>query len=71
MPLSHGYTENSRGLGVADLATALREGGQPRASGAQALHVLEIMHAIHTSAAEARHVELSSPYARPTPFPAD
>ena len=57
--------ENSRGLGVADLATALRDGGQPRASGAQAFHVLEIMHAIHTSAAEARHVELSSPYARP------
>lgn len=69
VPLSHGYTENSRGLGVADLAAALRAGVQPRASGAQALHVLEIMHGIHTSAAEARHIELASPYGRPEPLP--
>ena len=66
VPLSHGYTENSRGLGVADLAAALRTGGEPRASGAQALHVLEIMHAIHTSAADGRNVEVTSPYARPS-----
>ena len=69
VPLSHGYTENSRGLGVADLAAALRTGGVPRASGAQALHVLEIMHAIHNSAAEARQVELTSHYSRPAGLP--
>jgi predicted dehydrogenase len=71
VPLTRGHTENSRGLGVADLAAALRGGGQPRASGAQALHVLEIMHAIHTSAANGHHVELASPYGRPAPLPAN
>jgi predicted dehydrogenase len=33
-------------LGLADLARALTEGRPPRASGALALHVLEVMEAI-------------------------
>ncbi|WP_284945132.1 Gfo/Idh/MocA family protein [Acidisoma cladoniae] len=40
---------NYRMLGVADLAASLRAGRAPRASGALALHVLEIMEAILTS----------------------
>ena len=69
VPLSHGYTATSRGIGVADMAGALRRGRPQRASGALALHVLEIMHAIHEAAASARHVELTTTCERPAALP--
>lgn len=43
------YTGNSRGLGLADMASALRTGRKPRASAELGLHVLEIMDAINKS----------------------
>ncbi|WP_166240690.1 Gfo/Idh/MocA family protein [Paenibacillus turpanensis] len=43
------FTENSRGLGVWDMARSLQDGSKHRASGALALHVLEAMHAFHFS----------------------
>ncbi|HAI12858.1 MAG TPA: oxidoreductase, partial [Phycisphaerales bacterium] len=49
MPLSHSYADNSRGLGVADMARALRDGDAFRANGQLASHVLELMHAFHDS----------------------
>ena len=70
MPLSHGYTENSRGIGVSDMARALREGGPHRANGQMAGHVLEIMHAIHDASREGRHIVPESACARPAPLPA-
>lgn len=70
VPLTHGYAANSRGLGVADMAAALRSGRPHRASGAMSYHVLDIMHAIHDSAREGRHVEMSSGCDRPAPLPA-
>jgi predicted dehydrogenase len=42
---------DGRGLGVLDMARALRGGGRPRASGELGLHVLETMEAIERSAA--------------------
>jgi predicted dehydrogenase len=69
VPLTHGYAENSRGLGVADMAYALRAGGSHRASGELAYHVLDIMHAIHDSAQAGQHITLESTCAQPRPFP--
>ena len=66
-----GYNENERGLGVADMAAAAQSGRAHRASGAMALHVLDIMHAIHESADEGRRVELGTECSRPAPLPAD
>jgi predicted dehydrogenase len=43
---------HGRGLGVLDLARALRGGGRPRASGELGLHVLETMEAIARSVTE-------------------
>lgn len=68
-PLTHGYTANSRGLGVADLALAARSGRPHRASGALAFHVLDLMHAILESAQTGRAVEVNSQCARPAPLP--
>jgi predicted dehydrogenase len=68
--LTHGYTENSRGLGVADMAYALRTGVPHRANGELAYHVLDIMHAIHDSAEHGRYMVLESTCPRPHPLPA-
>jgi predicted dehydrogenase len=67
--LTHNYADNSRGLGLADMAEGLRSGQPHRASGDLALHVLETMHAIHDASREGRHVELTSMVDRPMPFP--
>ncbi|NLO35590.1 MAG: Gfo/Idh/MocA family oxidoreductase [Clostridiaceae bacterium] len=64
--ISRPYAENSRGLGIADLARAWREGkSDQRASGALALHVLEAMHGFHTASDTGTHVTLQHPCARP------
>jgi predicted dehydrogenase len=67
-PLSHIYSENSRGLGVADMACALSSGREARASGELTYHVLDIMHAVHDASREGKHIELTSGY-RPAPLP--
>lgn len=69
IPLAFGYAENYRGLGVADMAVAIRTGRSHRASGQLAYHVLDIMHAFHDSSAEGRRVSLESTCTRPAPLP--
>ena len=69
MPLTHGYENNSRGLGVADMANALLTNGKHRASGEMAYHVLDIMHAFHDASLTSKHVELSSTCTAPEPLP--
>ncbi|MBK7404401.1 MAG: Gfo/Idh/MocA family oxidoreductase [Phycisphaerales bacterium] len=68
VPLDEGHAENSRGLGVIDLAAAVAEGRPPLASGELALHVLETMHAILESAASGASVTISSRVAQPPPL---
>ena len=68
VPHTHGYTENSRGIGAADMAHAMRTGQTPRASGELAYHVLDIMEAIHDASREERHITLSSTCQRPAPL---
>ena len=69
MPLTHPYTDNWRGLGVADMAQALRSGRPHRANGELAYHVLDVMHAIETAARTGRHIDLASTCERPAPLP--
>jgi len=69
VPLTHGYAENSRGIGVADMACGLRSGRPHRASGELAYHVLDIMHAIHDASDKGKHVEPESTCDRPAPLP--
>ncbi len=70
VPLTHGFTDNSRGLGVADLARALRTGTPARASGELAFHVLEVMHATLESSEQGQHIAIESTVARPAALPA-
>ncbi|MBI2941158.1 MAG: Gfo/Idh/MocA family oxidoreductase [Chloroflexi bacterium] len=69
VPLTHGYTTNSRGLGVADMAYALRSGRPHRASGELAYHALDVMQAFLDASREGRHVEVTSTCGRPAPLP--
>ncbi len=69
IPLSHGYAKNTRSIGVADMAYALRTGRPHRANGAMAYHVLDIMHAVHDASKDGKHIELQSTCAQPASLP--
>jgi predicted dehydrogenase len=69
IPLSYEYAENSRGLGVADMAQAILTNRPHRADGALTYHVLDIMTAIHEAAQNGRHIDLQSVCDQPAPFP--
>lgn len=69
VPLTHGYAENSRGIGVADMAYALQSGRQHRANVELTYHVLEIMHGFHDASRDGKHYEMKSTCSRPSPLP--
>jgi len=65
VPITRGYTTNSRGIGPADMAYAMRTGTAHRANGDLAFHVLDIMQSLHESAHIHRHITLGSTCSRP------
>jgi predicted dehydrogenase len=69
VPLTHGFAENSRGIGVADMAAAIHQGRPHRASGELAYHVLDIMAGFHDSSREGRHYTPESLPSRPEALP--
>ena len=69
VPLTHQYAENARGLGVADMACALRSGRRHRANEALAYHVLDVMHAFEDSKHSGAQVHIESSCERPAPMP--
>ena len=68
MPLLFDYQENSRGLGLADMAKAIATGRSPRADSQQVLHALEVMTSFNKSSAERRFVTMQSPFAKTAPM---
>lgn len=69
VPLSHGFAENSRGVGVADMAYAIQSGRPHRANGDLAYHVLEAMHGFHDASDSGSHYTMQSHCEKPAPFP--
>jgi predicted dehydrogenase len=69
VPLTHGYADPNRGIGVADMAYAIRSGRPHRASGAMAYHVLDIMHALYDAAEQRQYVKVESQVERPAALP--
>lgn len=61
-PMTFGYSENSRGLGLTDMAMALRSGREFRCNCEQTLHVLEIMDGLITSGKEGKEIKINSHY---------
>ena len=70
--LTHAHPEREKwGIGVADLAYAIRSGRPHRASGELALSVLAAMHGILESAIDGRARDIPGIAERPAPLPAD
>lgn len=72
-PLDRRFGEESRGLGLADMAASIRSGdsesGRHRASGALALHVLDAMQSILESAEARSWRTLTTSCRQPEPLP--
>jgi predicted dehydrogenase len=69
VPVSAGYRDAARGIGLADLAEAIENDRPHRAGGRLALHVLEIMDAVVRSSAAHAAIEIESSVERPEPVP--
>lgn len=65
MPLTHGFAENARGVGVLDMASAIHENRPQRASGDLAYHVLDVMLSFQDSSETNEFVQLTSAVDRP------
>ena len=68
LPLLFDYAENSRGLGLADMAAAIQAGREPRAGAAQIRHTLDILTGFERSARAGAWIEMKTAYARPAPM---
>ena len=68
IPLAFDYPENSRALGLAEMASALEQGRRPRASWKQTLHVLEVLTGFERAAAQGGYLDLSTKYEREAPM---
>ncbi len=69
MPYSHCYWENSRGIGVADMAYGIRTGRAHRCSGELAYHALEVMFSFEKSSESGADVIIESSCKRPQALP--
>ncbi|MGE4564628.1 MAG: Gfo/Idh/MocA family protein [Victivallaceae bacterium] len=67
--LTHGYTDNMRSIGLADLARSLNSKVPARCSGELAFHVLDVMCALEEAAAAGKSIELASSCERPAALP--
>ena len=68
IPLEFDYTENSRALGLSEMAAALENDRLPRASYKQTLHVLEILTGFERAYKSGGFLELASKYEREAPM---
>ena len=69
IPLTHIYSDNSRGIGISNMAKCIETGEINIASGELANHVLEIMHGFHISSNSKKYYDLSSSCTQPEPLP--
>ena len=68
MPLLFEYSENSRGLGLADMAKAIETGRCARANGDLLYHIVEVMTGFERAATERRFIDIESTVNRPKPM---
>lgn len=65
VPLAFGYRENSRGVGLSDMAAGIEKERPHRANGELAFHVLDVMQGMLETASSGRRVEIASSVERP------
>lgn len=69
VPVAGGYAGAGRGVGVADMARALRRGEPHRADGALAYHVLDVLESLLDAALQDQPVDVASTVERPAAVP--
>ncbi|NLE30449.1 MAG: Gfo/Idh/MocA family oxidoreductase [Phycisphaerae bacterium] len=74
IPLTHPYGNDAysgygRGIGVADLAYAIRTGRPVRPNGQLAFHVVDIMESVHDAARKDKYIDLTTTCLQPDPLP--
>ena len=69
VPATGPYSENARGVGLADMIQAIAENRPHRASGELAMHVLDIMCAMTESSQTGKFIPLTTTTPRPAAFP--
>ena len=65
VPLIPGRAEEGRGLGVRDMAAAIRENRPQRANGEMAYHVLDLMQSFEEASTSGQHIQIQSRCDRP------
>lgn len=68
--LTHGYVENSRGIGMADMILAMQNNRDHRCNERVAYHVLDVMQAFHESSERNAFINIQSTCERPAPMKA-
>ena len=68
IPLLFDYVDNSRALGLADMAKAIETDRLHRANSNMTMHVLEIMTAFEESAQTKRHIPITTTFERTPPM---
>lgn len=68
LPQTFGYNENSRGLGVAEMAWSMVSGRKNRANKEMAYHGLEVLHGIAISSETGKTYTLSSTFEKMPPL---
>jgi predicted dehydrogenase len=68
LPLTFAYPDNSRGLGLADMAKAIETGRQSRADVKLTFHALEVMTGFTRAANERKQLNIESRPERPAPM---
>lgn len=71
IPLTHGFSENNRGIGLADMACALISGRAYRANGDIAYHVLDVINGFLEASDSGKHYNVPSTCEKPLPLPMD
>lgn len=69
-PHTHGFAQESRGVGAAEMAWAITSGRKNRASKEMAYHIFEMIHRINASAENGRVEKLESTFQIPEALPA-
>ncbi len=69
MPQSHAFSEEYRGLGVAEMAWSMRMGRKNRANKEMAYHALDVLHGIVKSSAAKTNQVIQSTFEKTPPLP--
>ncbi|MBO6159422.1 MAG: Gfo/Idh/MocA family oxidoreductase [Firmicutes bacterium] len=68
LPLLHGFYDSCRGVGLADMCYALRNGRRPRCHCDIGLHAIEVIHAINLCGETGQVYEMTTRCDRPAPI---